>query len=842
MRKTKQDLSRAETDLLDTIGELSDSISFCTSGTRPLILPGLDVAGVGEIALPVSKADARRIIKQANQAPYGRGEDTIVDTDVRRVWQLEPDQFELNNPKWPQFVRGIVSTVKSEFAITQKVTTSLYKLLIYEKGSFFVPHRDTEKAHRMFATLVICLPSKHEGGQLIVSHGGQSKVINFSDKTAAYDLQYAAFYADCEHEVQPVTDGYRFCLVYNLATTGKKAQPTAPEFGGAIEAATREIQAIFKENKERDMLILPLAHQYSEAGLTPDETDDGDYDPDDSYDDDWDDDDDDEFWDSADDDDDDEFDEDELDNKSSTYKAVLRHAEKSPEPSKSASIVPLEFKGGDKALTDVLGEAATQADCRAFVALLTQWQSGCPDYGTIDFVPYGYRGRYGSSDLSDGNRRAEFEEVYDESLSLKHWHTLDGKRQPFEELTINEDDIVSAVPQEERNYRQEIHEATGNEGMSMERWYHEAVVVVWPEARHFHVLASQGSRNSVPALHDLINAADAPEKCKDCKSFATQILECWNRSTRYRGDNDSLGTSMMRSLLAINDSKLAVKFFDKVLPLEYCSLDGETLVSLAELAHWKQIEQPLARFFRTQKADDYQTGLKALASVFGALASVGDRPSAARKRVCKAVLGEVTQMMQRWEKKTPSSYRNEFIGTVAPLIRGICAVGTKKNVSDLINRIGEKPKHYDLHSVLIPAVNELASDDRFKSSAKLAETALQQLRQFCVDQLTQRTETKPTPPKNWKRPAALKCNCSDCQELAKFLKDKDAQVYRFARRKDLRQHLHRQIHAHRIDCAHVTERRGSPHTLVCTKNQASFERALKQYETDCELLTELSDG
>src|SRR5690606_1583297 len=104
---------------------------------------------------------------------------------------------------------------------------------------------------------------------------------------------------------------------------------------------------------------------------------------------------------------------------------------------------------------------------------------------------------------------------------------------------------------------QEIQEATGNAGMSMERWYHQAVVVLWPESRHFHVLASQGSRNSVPALHDLIHATKVPRQCEDCKSFAERILDYWSGSTRSRrGETDSLGSSMMRSLLAIGDSRL----------------------------------------------------------------------------------------------------------------------------------------------------------------------------------------------------------------------------------------------------------------------------------------------
>jgi predicted 2-oxoglutarate/Fe(II)-dependent dioxygenase YbiX len=46
---------------------------------------------------------------------------------------------------------------------------------LYEKGGFFKPHRDTEKEDKMFATLIIQLPTEYEGGQLIVNHNGLNK-------------------------------------------------------------------------------------------------------------------------------------------------------------------------------------------------------------------------------------------------------------------------------------------------------------------------------------------------------------------------------------------------------------------------------------------------------------------------------------------------------------------------------------------------------------------------------------------------------------------------------------------------------------------------------------------
>jgi predicted 2-oxoglutarate/Fe(II)-dependent dioxygenase YbiX len=62
----------------------------------------------------------------------------------------------------------------------------------------------------MFGTLVVNLPSKFEGGNLIVRHNGQQHVFNkdrLGGETAG--LSFVAFYADCEHEVKPVTKGYR---------------------------------------------------------------------------------------------------------------------------------------------------------------------------------------------------------------------------------------------------------------------------------------------------------------------------------------------------------------------------------------------------------------------------------------------------------------------------------------------------------------------------------------------------------------------------------------------------------------------------------------------------------
>ena len=62
---------------------------------------------------------------------------------------------------------------------------------------------------------------------------------------------------------------------------------------------------------------------------------------------------------------------------------------------------------------------------------------------------------------------------------------------------------------------------------------------------------------------------------------------------------------------------------------------------------------------------------------------------------------------------------------------------------------------------------------------------------------------------------------------------------RFPLAKKRRQHLHQIIDGNRCDLTHVTERRGSPFTLVCTKTTASYEAACKIHERDLQNLSRI---
>src|SRR5215471_15133462 len=255
-------------ELIALMDKVKTSGAFSVSGTLPSIPPGLAVKGVGHIGLPLTAHQAKALIALSEQAPFGRGEETIVDTDVRKSWQISADDFALGNPQWNEALQAAADQIGKDLGLSGcKIGVEQYKLLVYEEGSFFASHRDTEKIPNMFATLVVNLPSEHEGGELIIRHAGQSQRYSFAD-SSLFAPSFVAFYADCYHEVKPITAGYRLCLVYNLAITNRKKQPVLSQRMGPIEDINNAIQAWSQATQDHSILTYLLDHSYSEQNLS----------------------------------------------------------------------------------------------------------------------------------------------------------------------------------------------------------------------------------------------------------------------------------------------------------------------------------------------------------------------------------------------------------------------------------------------------------------------------------------------------------------------------------------------------------------------------------------------
>lgn len=237
---------------------------FFATGTVETATPAITVDRL-RLSFPVPDSQARGLIELAELAPYGRGGETLVDPAVRKVWQIAAPRVAIG-ARWQRTLDAIVADAAHGLGVSGSVRAALYKMLVYDAGSFFVEHRDTEKVDGMFATLVVVLPSAHEGGELVVRHRDRDVQLDLRRDDPA-EIAWCAFYADCLHEVRPVTAGNRICLVYNLVREGGGLP--APDHTDAVDAISDALRAYATGGAGWPVkLAFALDHHYTPKGLS----------------------------------------------------------------------------------------------------------------------------------------------------------------------------------------------------------------------------------------------------------------------------------------------------------------------------------------------------------------------------------------------------------------------------------------------------------------------------------------------------------------------------------------------------------------------------------------------
>ncbi|MCJ1368758.1 hypothetical protein MMC16_007904 [Acarospora aff. strigata] len=173
-------------------------------------------AGSQEFVFPLSDEDLKHLKLLSAPASFGKGKQETLDPEYRQALKLVADSvacnFDLSN--W-----SVLAQIKQVLLphSNKEVLAQLDKVNLYTVGGFFKPHKDTPRSSAMFGSLVLCLPSPFEGGQLVIRHKSGQKVYDWgAAEQDSQKVQWAAFYSDCTHEILPVTEGVRVTVTYNL--------------------------------------------------------------------------------------------------------------------------------------------------------------------------------------------------------------------------------------------------------------------------------------------------------------------------------------------------------------------------------------------------------------------------------------------------------------------------------------------------------------------------------------------------------------------------------------------------------------------------------------------------
>jgi predicted 2-oxoglutarate/Fe(II)-dependent dioxygenase YbiX len=762
----------------------------------------LEVEGFGPVRFPVTPANARQLRGFGQAARFGRGEQTLTDPDVRDTWEI-PEH--LVRAEWKDAtLKLILATVQEQLGLpgTAELTAGLHSLLVYEQNQHFLAHQDSEKDDSMVGTLVVTLPSSYTGGELMVSHNGESKAYRGS-KTA---LSFVAFYADCRHEVLRVKSGYRITLTYNLLLQGDDTSRPEADDGTAAELAdllrehfSTPVPSYYDQPAADppNRLVYLLDHEYTPRALN---------------------------WQR-------------LKGADASRVALLRAA---ADQAGCAAVL---------ALADIKTTHNAYAEDDDDYRYGRRWGDDYDeDSGDDDDDDGG-----GDSGDSGDDPQYEIREFIDAEVALTHWTQPDGTQLEAASLSIAGTEVCASTPTGDvEPYSSEYEGYMGNWGNTLDRWYQRAAIVVWP---HDQAFANRAEASPGWALDEIVAKASAGDM-PGTQAAAATLAPFWDGAVRTRtaartaaqtAAQTAQGSTVsglfgqaLRAADAVTDAETAAMLLR---PFRIENLTDAHVNSFGKVAG-QYGQQWTAELLRTWFGGDqppwaYSGGQERpqwvsdwLPGLCQGLHATGSAGLAAAQRLLDLAQEWIGQEIGAALALSPPSYRDKMLGrlgqplaSVLAAASAIGAAGTRAAVAGYIRNQADAVTSLEM-SALRTAPGLLRDGAR-------GDAGFGDLAAHCAERLRTRLARPPRAPGDWSidLPAGG-CACDLCDTLRAFLRDRSQRTLEWPIAQQHRQHVHARIDAAELPVTHVTRRQGRPYTLVLTKAETLFTREREARITD----------
>jgi hypothetical protein len=492
------------------------------------------------------------------------------------------------------------------------------------------------------------------------------------------------------------------------------------------------------------------------------------------------------------------------------------------------------LKGEDRVKANILDEAARRTGCQAYLALLTFWESGAAESSGG-----GYRGRgswYDDEDEDDGPY--EMVEVYDSSLTADRWSDREGNRLSIGPMEVEKDEVLDPEALQEVKPEEAIEGYMGNEGMTLERWYRHAAIVIWPEKAQFDVLCGNDGARAVPALELMVKqwqkarGEEAAKLKANCLDFARAILGNWREvqfSRSYAQEAQKPG-DLLKVLQTLDAPPLISVFLREVMLKDVGVDPGKSLLAVCQHYGWEKFQGELERVFKGTNSATIERNSGLLEHLCSARAQKNNEWLDLCQNLARPLVSALESVDGTVE---PRDWQAREVNRAKVLELLVCSLVVTEQ-TDLLSRVVTHvlttPSRYPLKPIHLSTLTSL--QPWLKKHVKKPDAALARWIASCRQELESLTAAEPQPPSDYRRDASLRCKCAECNQLKRFLEDPNEASHRFSMRQERRDHLENTIHNNNCDLDCKTERRGSPHTLVCTKNTASYQEKLKTYHQD----------
>ena len=748
------------------LGELEAPGSFSARQVAPPDDLHIEVKGVGALRFPVPDEQARALCEIGRPARYGRGELTLLDRRVRDTWEIPSSRVRIDKRRWNRTLLPILDVLRDDLGLPSacRLEAELHAMLVYARGQFFRPHKDSEKHDEMIGTLVVTLPAPFTGGGLVVEHEGQ-RVTYRGSKGA---LSFVAFYADCRHEVKPVSSGHRIVLTYNLLLRRNDSEPAVPDVPPrAAEALARQLQGHFatpsppRWHGDRAAGALPsrlvylLDHEYTERGL------------------DW-----------------------------------------------------GRLKGRDAGRALLLRDIAQRLDCDAVLALAKvheTWSTIASDY---EDRWYGRRrsGGWSERDEDGGDLDDhEVDELIEQSVELECWmEPSAAPRVRPVALSVPDHEVCATTPSDQlKPYASEYEGNMGNYGNTLDRWYRRGAVLLWPRAKAFAVRAEVDPAWAIASVSTRLRAG----KMAEAREMAASLAPFWAAATSAARTSRFV-TAVLRVTGDLDEPALASMM---LAPLQTEALGRAHAAALAALVE-RYGEGFLASLLATWSGRRQQWSAPAtthaewavsLPRLCDALSSKGPSGTAAALVLVKDSARQLRAAITQALAIRAPSRRMQALGDLArPLAAVLHSVGLLGATEIRDEVIGSCQAGGD---DLVPGLVQALRAATALALELRGATGFDVLASHCADRLAARLALPQRERGDWAIEPPGDCGCELCGVLSGFLCDPAAQVFEWPLAEQRRRHVHATIDAAELPVRHQTRRRGRPYTLVLTKTDVLFE-------------------
>ncbi|MFV2088484.1 2OG-Fe(II) oxygenase [Micromonospora sp. LOL_021] len=744
--------------LLGTVGPAGAFSARRTASPHGLRLA---VRGVGPIALPAAAEQAKQLCSVGRPARFGKGEQTLTDAGVRDTWEVPTSLVDIDEQRWHETLHPMLDQLRADLGLPQgcELVAELHSMLVYAPGQFFAPHQDSEKVDAMIGTLVVTLPSESAGGVLSIEHAGRTG----SYESSPDELTFVAFYADCRHQVSPVTAGHRIVLTYNLLLAGDPVTLAAGSLGqDLVTGLAGCLDDHFAEPTDGPArLVYLLDHEYTQRALG---------------------------WDRL----------------------------KGDDVGRAAAVRAAAQAAGCE-VTLALAELQETWSALDPEESWGRWGRGRSRYGRYrnDEEPSG----------GSGSGEYELEELIDSSMTLDCWLDESGEVVPTS-LRISDDEVCATTPTADLSPQSSEYEGyMGNYGNTLDRWYRRAAIVVWPRRWTFAIRAQASPGWALDRLADLLRAGDVAGARRSAATLASfwrvtpaagELVVGRALAVAWELDEPDLA-AMLLALLRVE----ALAPADAPVLARLATRYGESWTRDRVNGWFGRNWLSRSSLFDKQTPD----WLASLPAMCAALRATPDTGGVLVGRLLVAGVWSELHGRARGMLTYPAARdRRRYLADLGPQIAVVLAGAASLGTADLADPAVEFLCQ-DEDDVLACAMSTLrAARATAPDQAGQQVAGIDTLAAHVARRLERQLARPARAADDWSVELPKGCDCELCATLVAFLGDPARRTFEWPLAEQRRRHVHSRVDQADLPVDHQTRRSGRPYTLVLRKTDALFDR------------------